>query len=522
MPILTLLAQGNALQLECNDPQQSVLDRLNQACIKISMACTGHGYCGLCRIQILSGQATPLTAIEQHKLSTAQLAQHTRLACQIQPLSDLSIQIENPLNTLAWKVLFHLDKTALNVQDDYGIAVDLGTTQLRVSLWNITQQRRAIAWIAFNPQYCFGADILSRLIVAQQSPAQASQMRFLIQKTLKKLISIILKLSIAPAQLKKLRMVGNTPMLALVAEKNYLQLLDPLYWSQGIDCHIDRPSSWQQQLGLSSITDLATIPPLAGFIGSDLFAAILSSGLTAYSDCRLLIDFGTNSEIALWDGDKLWLSSVPGGPAFEGSGISCGMPAGVGAIYQLTSTTDTMWQGRVIGRSKAVGLCGSGLIDAIALLLANQQLKRNGRFSDTSGQEITLPIQGSSNFALKKQDIDIFQRAKAATAAAIVQLFTHAGIASTELMQIYVCGAFGRFLTIKNAQAIGLLPTIAVDKVQLMEQAALHGCELLLTTADHAPQLQALRARAEIVNMAYALTFDDCFVENLYLQPIRF
>lgn len=520
MPTLTLLSNGNSVSLDCSE-QQSVLDVLNKACIKISNACTGHGFCGLCRVTLMSGQVSALTAIERHKLSTAQMAQGMRLACQIRPLSDLHIKVEQPLNSLAWKVLFHLDKTALNRQDDYGIAIDLGTTQLRVSLWNIVQQRRVIAWLAFNPQYRFGADILSRLTIAQNSPAHASQMRFLIQQAIKKLIPIMVKLPVSVTQLKKLRIVGNTPMLVILAEKNYQQLFDPLYWSQMLDCQLDVPS-WQQQLGLTRVTDIATIAPLAGFIGSDLFAGILSSGLTAHSDCRLLIDFGTNSEMALWDGGKLWISSVPGGPAFEGSGISCGMPAGIGAIYRLTCTSAaTEWSYQVIGRSKALGLCGSGLVDAIAQLLATQQLKRNGRFSDSACHEVTLPLKNQLTLTLKKQDVDIFQRAKAATAAAIVQLFTHAGLAFNDLAQMYVGGAFGQFLNIDNAQRIGLLPTIAVDKVQLMEHAALQGCELLLSTPENSPQFKTLRARTEIVNMACSLNFDDCFVENLYLQPIR-
>ncbi len=520
MPTVTISMNGHVFHNQSTEPQ-SVLDLLNKACIKISTACTGHGYCGLCRIQLLLGQATELTAIERHKLSSAQIAQGIRLACQIQPLSDIKINIEHSRNTLAWKVLFHIDKTTLTAKDDYGIAFDLGTTQLRVSLWNITQHRRVVAWLAFNPQYCFGADILSRLSIAQDSPAQACQMRFLIQQALKKLIAVIVKLPLSLHQLKTLQIVGNTPMLAIIAEKNYLQLFDPQYGAEPVDCQIDATTQWQQQLGLSCVTQIATVPAIAGFIGSDLFAAVISSGLTNHTDCRLLIDFGTNSEMALWDGQTLWVSSVPGGPAFEGSGISCGMPAGKGAIYQLIRRNDYAWDYQVIGQGPALGLCGSALIDAIAHLLTGKQLKRNGRFSDPAVQEISLPVKNTASLALTKQDIDIFQRAKAATAAAIVQVFAHAGIKLDKLAQLYVCGAFGRFLTIKNAQTIGLLPILAEEKVQLLEHAALQGCELLLSTPDNA-HIQTLRARIKMVNMAYARDFDECFVQNLYLQPIEF
>jgi uncharacterized 2Fe-2S/4Fe-4S cluster protein (DUF4445 family) len=518
MPTLTLYTHDKPLQFQ-GCPQQSVLDLLDQAHIKISTACAGNGFCGLCRIQLLAGQGSALTSIEQHKLSAQQLEQGTRLACQVQLVSDLTIKVENALNTLAWRVLSHLDRTALQPQEEYGLALDLGTTQLRLSVWNLTQQRRVMAWLAFNPQYRFGADILSRLTVALQTPALVSDMSQLIQQAVKKILPTMAKLALPRNQIKKLFIVGNTPMLALLAEKNVQPLLDPAYWSQVIDCQLDNMPSWQQTLGLGSDTAIATIPPLAGFIGSDLFAGILSTGLTRGSTCGLLIDFGTNSEMALWDGRKLWVSSVPGGPAFEGCGISCGMPAGRGAISQLWLGANG-WDYHVIGHSPALGLCGSGLVDVIAHLLATQQLTRNGRFTQVGSTEIRLELKDGVTLALKKQDIDIFQRAKAATGAAIVQLFKQSGMNFNDLAQVYVCGAFGKFLNSDNAQAIGLLPPVNREKVQLCEQSALEGCELLLSNPEAASHF-ALREQMEIVNMAYATDFDDCFVENLYLQPLK-
>ncbi len=518
MPMLTVLEKGLSLQLRCQ-PHQSVLEKLNQAEIKINTACTGSGVCGLCKIKLLSGQATPLTPIERQKLSRQQLAKQIRLACQVQMQSDLTIQIENPRPRLRWKVLTRLTKSLLNPTDEYGFALDLGTTHLRFSLWNLTQQQRVIAWICPNPQAQFGADILSRLTVAETSAESVIKMSHAIQHTIWRLMRMLAKFSFSLHQVHKFCIVGNTPMLALFAQKNYLRLLDPTNWTQQIDCELENLPRWQKLLGVSAQTELSIVPPLAGFIGSDLLAGLLSTALTQTTACKLFIDFGTNSEIALWDGHKLWISSVPGGPAFEGCGISSGIPAGDGAICNVSLHENTLTY-QQLGYKPPTGLCGSGLVDVIAILLATGQLKSNGRFADAKAHEIRLNFENGLSLSLKKQDIDIFQRAKAATATAIIQLFKQARLHIDMLEKIYVCGAFGHFLTLSCAQTIGLLPAVAPEKIVLSENTALQGAELLLDTASLKSQ-NLIRKHIQIVNMAYALDFDNCFVENLYLRPMR-
>jgi uncharacterized 2Fe-2S/4Fe-4S cluster protein (DUF4445 family) len=519
MPALTLTQKKRLLEFESGD---FVLDILNSAEIKVSSACAGHGFCGLCRIKILKGEVSNLTSVEKNCLSIQQIQQGTRLACQVQALSDITVTVENPINVLKWKKLHPLDKTAVNNQDQYGIALDLGTTHLRLSLWNITQHRRVLAWSAFNPQFRFGADVLTRLMAAQNSEVDALELSLLIKQAIKNALMLIAKLPLEKAQIKTLLVVGNTPMLALLSHKNFQLLLEPDYWTQAIDCQIEDIEDWQKSLGLTPQTMIATVPALAGFIGSDLLAGILATGLTRSAEAALLIDFGTNSELALWDGEKLWLSSVPGGPAFEGSGISCGLPAGTGAVYRMMEKPDNFWDYEMFGKANPLGLCGSALVDVIAQLLRTGQLTRNGRFKNPAITEVLLPLTQEKTLTLKKQDIDIFQRAKAATGAAQQQLFQQAGIGVADLRCVYVCGAFGQFLDVKNAQTIGLLPQIAVEKVILSENTALSGCELLLSEQRSAEVLKTIRTQMQIVNMAYVTNFDESFVNNLYLQPLVF
>jgi uncharacterized 2Fe-2S/4Fe-4S cluster protein (DUF4445 family) len=236
---------------------------------------------------------------------------------------------------------------------------------------------------------------------------------------------------------------------------------------------------------------------------------------------ELLIDFGTNSEIALWDGNTLWSTSAAGGPAFEGCGISCGMPAEPGAVFRVEpGPSGADWHSEVIEGGEARGICGSGLVDIIALLRREGRLNSAGRFRKLeAGQEISI-IEGKNGLTLKSQDVDAFQRAKAAIGAGIGILLKQAGMTFGDIRHIFVCGAFGRLLDLKNAQEIGLLPEISTDRIELWGDSALAGCEQLLFLTASGDAMEELRSISQIVNLALIPEFEEEFVRNLYLRPL--
>ena len=204
---------------------------------------------------------------------------------------------------------------------------------------------------------------------------------------------------------------------------------------------------------------MEVIPPCAGFVGSDLLAGVLATRLTDQPG-GLLIDFGTNSEMALWDGRTLWITSAAGGPAFETSQVQCGMAAEAGAIYRVDRQPDAAeLQFRVIGEGQAKGLCGSGLIDLIACLRSTGKLTATGRFA-TDAKEGFVIRRENPTIRLSLSDVDMFQRAKGAIGAGIKTLLATAKIKAAELRRICVGGVFGRYLNCRHAQAIGLLPTL--------------------------------------------------------------
>ena len=327
---------------------------------------------------------------------------------------------------------------------------------------------------------------------------------------------------LSPSDIDEVVIVGNTAMLALFSAQNYQLLLKPEHWDRRIDCTPEASHLYAETWGIASDARVSLMPPLGGFVGSDLMAGVLATGLMRNNLVSLLIDFGTNSEVALWDGNILWATSAAGGPAFEGVGIPCGMPAEAGAIFRVRSLGfEDSADFDVIGGGAGCGLCGSGIIDLLALLIENGIITSVGNFGKHRGNVGVMLSQQPVKITLSKADIDLFQRAKAAIAAGIQCLMEASGVREKEVDRVYVAGAFGAFLDVKNAQKIGLLPEIAMEKVFPFGNTALAGCEQALFLSDRPGPWHTLQETSKVLNLAQVPLFEGHFVENLRLRPMR-
>jgi uncharacterized 2Fe-2S/4Fe-4S cluster protein (DUF4445 family) len=226
--------------------------------------------------------------------------------------------------------------------------------------------------------------------------------------------------------------------------------------------------------------------------------------------------------MALWDGQTLWVTSAAGGPAFEGCGMKCGMPAEPGAIYRFGGPPGSDGLDfQVMGGGEAKGFCGSGLVDLIACLRDSGELTRTGGFASLRPKEGYVVPRTDPVIRLTKADVDTFQRAKAALGAGISTLLARAQLSAAKLSRICVCGAFGRNLNVRNAQRIGLLPDAPPGRVELCGNTALAGCERLLLSPTRTEVLASLRKRTAIVNLSQSFDFEALFLENLYLQSLK-
>jgi len=269
--------------------------------------------------------------------------------------------------------------------------------------------------------------------------------------------------------------------------------------------------------GIASQAQIELVPPLGGFVGSDLIAGLLACRLNEGSAPALFIDFGTNSEIALWTGSDLWVTATAGGPAFESGAGSCGTPAEAGAVFRVAETADGGLAFRVLDDDCAHGLCGSGLVDLVACLRRRQRLDAKGRFAE--GAKNFAFAVGEREFSLGLRDIDALQRAKAAVGAGIAALSAVAGLPLAALQRVVVAGLFGRYQYIANAQAIGLLPSVPVSHIELVGNTAAAGATALLLSTQAQAMANRLRQQAQLINLAHRPEFEDAFLEHLYLRP---
>jgi uncharacterized 2Fe-2S/4Fe-4S cluster protein (DUF4445 family) len=531
MPQLTVIVGQEERRVSFH-PGPSLRDILEEAGYQVHTACRGHGACGLCEIRLLAGRL-PEPGLNEHlHISPEDLARGVRLACQVRPLEDLRIEILQPVPPPKWQSLscerlappaWPPDNpppaTPPGVKSPLVAAVDLGTSNISLALLNLTDGR-CLAWRrGRNPQASLGADVLTRLTAARESPEVARSLSELAGSAIGEgLNDLARREGIDLRRVVSLAVVGNTPMLALLAGKNHHLLLQPQNWQEFIDCQPDSSAAWVAAWGIHPQAAVQLLQPLAGFVGSDLLAGLVATRLLAGPAPALFIDYGTNSELALWDGVQLWITSAAGGPAFEVWGLSHGRPAEPGAVYRVDLDARGNLVYKVIGDREPQGFCGSGLVDLIALLLKTGRLSETGRWAPDAAPE-TVCLPGPPGPGLSLTDIDALQRAKAAIGAGIRVLAGQAGIKLASLKRLCVAGEFGRFLKAASAQAIGLWPRLPENRVEMSSDAALLGCGALLLSTPAREHLAALRQSARAVNLALAPDFEELFFENLYLKP---
>ncbi|MGD9216599.1 MAG: ASKHA domain-containing protein, partial [Desulfobacteraceae bacterium] len=448
----TLIVNGQERQRRIPfEAGRSLRDILDATDLRVRSGCGGIGACGLCRLRIDAGQGGAPTDNEKVYLDTEELDRGIRLACQVLPTRDLQITILAPAPKSRWRSLpedpgqpmeQNCDSPwkdlSLAVSRPCGVAVDLGTSHITLSLYELAGGKWLAARRGPNPQKRYGSDVMTRLVAASDSAQRARAMsRQVVEAIGEALFDIAAREGIDIERIVRLVVVGNTAMLALLSGHNYDLLLQPRHWMRPVDCLPDRTDLWALPLGIHPRAGIELIAPLAGFVGSDLLAGVVSTHLTEEGPGGLLIDFGTNSEMALWDGQVLRITSAAGGPAFEGSGISCGAPADPGAIYRVNfrrvnsrrvDSRNEELDFAVISDSQPRGLCGSGLVDLIAGLVRSGSLISKGQFAPDVGRDGFVIARGERTMVLTKRDVDLFQQAKAAVGTGIQVLLTQASM----------------------------------------------------------------------------------------------
>jgi uncharacterized 2Fe-2S/4Fe-4S cluster protein (DUF4445 family) len=469
---------------------------------------------------VLKGKAE-VNCAQEERLSPEEIAAGWRLACQCAVEGELEIELRQ------WDAAILVDDTpfAFRPRQGLGVAVDLGTTTLVAQLLDLATGKVLAVGTALNAQARYGADVMSRLHFAVLGGGQ-DQFEALIRKQIGALIEqLLFSARKQDAEIADIVVVGNTVMhhffCGIAAEPLAHFPFEPA--EAGLRVFRSSALGWM----LEGDPQVRFLPCLGGFVGSDVLAGILAAKLMDLDDLVGLVDLGTNGEIVIGNKEGLLCASTAAGPAFEGAKISMGMRASTGAISQVTVSLplDPLlpeetkgWCGRgrvhcrVIGGGAPRGLCGSGLVDAVAVGLELGVIATCGRFSNGEASWMLAPP-----VALTQNDIRELQLAKAAIAAGIKLLMRRKG--AKELARLYLAGAFGNYIDRTSAQRIGLFD-FPPERVEAAGNTALLGAKLALFSLDGEDGSYAdLRRRVAHVALNADPSFQDVFVEELAFPP---
>lgn len=481
----------------------------------VEFPCGGLGECRGCRVRVLAGTLAPSPGDDL--LPPAEVAAGWRLACRGRVEGDLTLEVAQ------WQSPVLGDQTAFPFSPcpGLGVAVDLGSTTMVAQLVDRETGQVVAVESALNPQVASGADIMSRLTAAADEVGRC-RLRDLTRMAVGSLVQRLLDRSGGRAdELSIVRIVGNTVMHHLFCDIDVAPLMGFPFTTPygGLRSFVPEDLGWRLEAtddhsAHRSPVRVDFLPCLGGFVGSDVLAGVLATGFHHRLSLAALVDLGTNGEIVVGNCERLLCASTAAGPAFEGARISMGMRAAAGAISEVRWAQGA-FHCKVLGGVTPRGLCGSGLVDAVAAGLQAAVIDESGRLLTSDGRlALEPPVY------LTQADIREVQLGKAAIATGLRLLLEHWGATSDDLSALYVAGAFGNYVNLGSAQRIGLLGS-ARQRVHAAGNTALLGAKLTLFDGSGQEQraLESLRRRVTHVRLAADPRFSDAYLEELPFPP---
>ncbi len=577
MPTIVFLPSGKSLRVETGT-------RLSDACRRagfpVRLPCGGKGLCGKCQVRVvgLGWQAACVFRIdadlevEEPDASASEVLvsdfaardpdgpsgwwcrdvvlpppaaddtrdDQTRLFAALadigpQPLAlELLRQLPVILrtNNFACRVagldnrIMRLDAPATCL----GLAVDLGTTTMAATLCDLVSGQTIATVSRANPQSTFGDDVISRMEYASAGQQHQRELSRLVQEAIRDMADEACQAAGQSSDILAVSVAANTVMNHLLLEVPTTGMATSPFAPVFTDAAVIKDRQLMQ-----------IVPNIAGFVGGDITAGLLAHDLQSADGPCLFLDVGTNGEMALAHNGRIIACATAAGPAFEGARISRGMRAAPGAIARVELTPEGDIDVGVLGEpTPAVGICGTGLMDAIAVLLSSGILDGGGRlleqpeayaaggaaaklaarlFRDGDGAAFWLvrPAgRGVAGVALTQKDVREFQLAKGAIAAGVLVLLAAAGVAALEVKSVLLAGGFGNFLSPVSAVRTGLLPAgIAAERVRAVGNAALAGARLYLLSEKDREAASALARRVEYIELSGRKDFESAFAEEM-------
>jgi uncharacterized 2Fe-2S/4Fe-4S cluster protein (DUF4445 family) len=417
----------------------------------------------------------------------------------------------------------------------YGIAVDIGTTTLAAYLYDINSKEMLSIASLLNPQSKYGADVISRIDYTFADRNKQKEMSSLIRSAINELIGeLILSASIKHTDIYAVSLSGNTTMLhfALGIPARYIATAP--FIPATLSSFLLKPD--ELNISINPSGRAIVLPSVSAYVGADTVAAVLSTGMHKKKDISLLVDIGTNGEIVLGNNSFLYSCSTAAGPAFEGANITCGTGGVEGAISEVLVTIDGTLRINTIGNRKAVGICGSGLLDAVSSMLDAGIIDETGRIEtddslvspelrnriiEINNQPAFILLYGNETAAgdsiyITQKDIREVQNAKAAIAAGINILTVKSGIDINDVKHVYLAGGFGSFMRISSALRIGLIPEELSGKISAVGNASGAGAIRTMLSKDEYLTACEIAKRIQYIELSSDPSFVNSYTDNMF------
>lgn len=499
---ITIQPQGRCEEAEKGENLLQFLRRMELA---PEAPCGGHGTCGKCRVEIEN-----------------KAGKQSVLACQTEITGDMTVYL--PVSEKAKTNILLTGQEAELImnpaKEGYLLAFDIGTTTVVCYLLDKEDGKELANASMLNPQSVFGADVISRIQCARGGEREA--LTSVLREGMEKLIRFVCKDGgIKPSEIGVVSVVANPCMQQLflgmdVENLAAVPFAPVLIKAEEVPAKDCLPSCENARL--------LVVPDISGYVGADTMGCILSTRMDQAEDCVLLVDIGTNGEMALSAGGRMVACSTAAGPALEGAKIKFGMRGAPGAIDHLRLENDEITV-HVIGEKEAEGICGSGLIDAVAAMCRAGIINHRGRIQTKDSlpafESRLVEIEKERMFCLTdkvhltQQDIREVQMAKGAIAAGIELMAEQLGIRVEEIDRVLLAGAFGSFMDADSACDIGLLPSALRDRITVVGNAAGSGAKMLACNKEELVHAQALTEKIEFIELASLPNFQHCFGMNM-------
>lgn len=510
--VLTILAEGEEKKIPFfSDEKLTTL--LEQNDIYMSKPCGGNGKCGKCKVVLKEGILAP-SKEDLHFFSEEELLSGLRLACTSMLTGSCTISMadtfENGFHVVA--------ESGLGVKheadQEFGYAIDIGTTTIAISLCGLQTQTVIDTYTTMNRQRTFGADVIARMQASNTGKKEQLQ-ESIQQDLLTGIRQLADQYGIKESQIQKITIAGNTTMLHLLMGYSCETL--GVYPFDAVNLKRERRSFAEvfADPGFAN-TQIELLPGISTFVGADITAGLFACGFSENEKMALLVDLGTNGEMAIGSKERILVTSTAAGPAFEGGNIEWGTGSIDGAIYSV-KIEDGQTTVATIGDRPPIGICGTGIIAGVFELVEHEIVSFTGMMEE-DWHEDGYPLaktQEGEQIVISQKDIREIQLAKSAIRAGIETLILRSELSYDDIDEVFLAGGFGYHIELEKAVSIGMIPEELSDKITAAGNTSLKGALKALFSEENGQKMTVMAEQAVEISLASDLDFQDFYMEHM-------